>query len=281
MSQTASSQPRRRRGGRNRSHNQQGGRPQGQGRHHSDTETFKRSRRAPEFTFWEKLLGVFGLGPKAKFEASRQASAASRPAAAPPASSSRTTDLRSGANGGPRPERAENRPPREPRAPREPRPAVQHEIVSGRLYVGNLSYDVTEADLTTLFSGVGQVQSAEIVVNRATQRSKGFAFVEMLTLDEAKRAVAELHDKEYMGRKMLVTGAKPDSGPKEPQESREPRAPREFREPREPRPPRDDSAEPAARRERGFSSAGQPKPDVTTGIIRREAIESPKTDESA
>lgn len=74
--------------------------------------------------------------------------------------------------------------------------------------MGNLSFDATEADLEELFKGVGRVVSVEIVTNRHTQRSKGFAFVQLQTIEEAKRAVDELHDKEYMGRKLLVSGAK-------------------------------------------------------------------------
>lgn len=102
------------------------------------------------------------------------------------------------------------RPQREPRAPREPRPApVPAEVTSGRLYVGNLSYDATEGDLFELFNGVGKVQNAEVVVNNRTQRSKGFAFVTMATIDEAKRAVAELNNKDFMGRSLQISGAKP------------------------------------------------------------------------
>ena len=83
------------------------------------------------------------------------------------------------------------------------------EVTSARLYVGNLSFDAAESDLTELFSGVGTVQNVEIVMNRHTMRSKGFAFVQMQSVDEAKRAVTELHDKEYMGgRKLVVSGAK-------------------------------------------------------------------------
>ncbi len=82
------------------------------------------------------------------------------------------------------------------------------EVTSPRLYVGNLSFDAVESDLQELFSGVGSVVEVEIVSNRHTQRSKGFAFVQMQTIEEAKRAVEELHDKEYMGRKLLVSGAK-------------------------------------------------------------------------
>lgn len=102
--------------------------------------------------------------------------------------------------------------PRAERAPRTPRSGMRKpesvEVTTPRLYVGNLSFDAVESDLLELFSGVGIVQNVEVVSNRQTQRSKGFAFVQMQTIDEAKRAVAELHDKEYMGRKLVVSGAK-------------------------------------------------------------------------
>lgn len=82
------------------------------------------------------------------------------------------------------------------------------EVTSPRIYVGNLSFDATESDLFELFNGVGSVQNVEVVCHRQTHRSKGFAFVQMQTVDEARRAVSELHDKEYMGRKLVVSGAK-------------------------------------------------------------------------
>jgi RNA recognition motif-containing protein len=82
------------------------------------------------------------------------------------------------------------------------------EVTSPRLYVGNLSFDATESDLFELFNGVGHVQNAEVVSYRHNQRSKGFAFVQMQTVDEAKRAVEELHDKEFLGRRLVVSGAK-------------------------------------------------------------------------
>jgi RNA recognition motif-containing protein len=82
------------------------------------------------------------------------------------------------------------------------------EVTTAKLYVGNLSYDATESDLFELFKGVGVVRSAEVVAHRQTERSKGFGFVTMTTVDEAKRAVSELHDKEFMGRKLVVSGAK-------------------------------------------------------------------------
>lgn len=82
------------------------------------------------------------------------------------------------------------------------------EVTSPKLYIGNLSFDATESDLFDLFSGVGTVKNAEIVSHKDTEKSKGFGFVMMSTVEEAKRAVAELHDKEYMGRKLVVSGAK-------------------------------------------------------------------------
>ena len=82
------------------------------------------------------------------------------------------------------------------------------EVTSPKLYVGNLSFDATESDLFNLFNGVGQVRNAEVVCHKYTQRSKGFAFVQMTTLEEARRAVKELHDKEFLGRKLVVSGAK-------------------------------------------------------------------------
>jgi RNA recognition motif-containing protein len=82
------------------------------------------------------------------------------------------------------------------------------EVTTPRLYVGNLSFDASESDLFELFNGVGAVQNAEVVTYRHNQRSKGFAFVQMNTVDEAKRAVEELHDKDFLGRKLVVSGAK-------------------------------------------------------------------------
>ncbi len=82
------------------------------------------------------------------------------------------------------------------------------DVTSGRLYVGNLSYDAAESDLIELFNGVGGVSSAEVVSHRRTQRSKGYAFIVMNSVDEARRAVEVLHDKDFMGRKLVVSGAK-------------------------------------------------------------------------
>lgn len=82
------------------------------------------------------------------------------------------------------------------------------EVTTAKLYVGNLSYDAGESDLFELFKGVGAVRNAEVVAHKHNEKSKGFGFVTMATVDEARRAVTELHDKEFMGRKLVVSGAK-------------------------------------------------------------------------
>jgi hypothetical protein len=97
----------------------------------------------------------------------------------------------------------------ERREKRERRAPISTEVTGERLYVGNLSYDATESDLFELFQGSGRVKNAEVVVNNNTQRSKGFAFVTMMSIDEAKKAVADLNNKDFMGRPLVVGGAKP------------------------------------------------------------------------
>ena len=116
---------------------------------------------------------------------------------------------------GPRPERQDRprqeRAPKEDRGPREERPMLppNPDAVTGdRLHVGNLNYDTTEGDLFELFNGVGKVRNVEIVTNRHNQRSKGFGFVTMAGVAEAKRAVVELHGKEFMNRKLTLGPAK-------------------------------------------------------------------------
>ncbi len=76
------------------------------------------------------------------------------------------------------------------------------------IYVGNLSYDMTEAQLRQAFEKYGTVKSARIIENRYNKKSKGFGFVEMPVRSEAEAAVKALHDKDVMGRKMRVNEAK-------------------------------------------------------------------------
>jgi RNA recognition motif-containing protein len=173
---------------RNRNRNRpRGPRPEGP---RPTREGGRESRNAPPSLF-QKILGFFGLGKsksKNRPQADRSGSSAPR-----------------STNDNPRPQR-------EPRPRREAPPAVNPaDITTDRLYVGNLSYDATESDLFELFNGVGAVRNAEVVVNSRTQRSKGFAFVTMGSVDEARRAVAELSNKDFMGRPLQLSGAKPNT----------------------------------------------------------------------
>lgn len=153
----------------------------------------------PKLTFWQKLLSLIGLGPKKKPDL---APAARLPRSTP----SVTSKYPSRSEGGERSAApAASAPAPYTRPARKPE-AV--EVTTEKLYVGNLSFDATESDLQELFSGAGAVRAAEIVAHKQTEKSKGFGFVTMATVEEAKRAVAELHDKEFMGRKLVVSGAK-------------------------------------------------------------------------
>ena len=78
-----------------------------------------------------------------------------------------------------------------------------------RLYVGNLSYDITNNDLEQLFASYGTVQNAEVISDRDTSRSKGFGFVEMGSDSEAEAAISALNGKEYNGRRLTVNEARP------------------------------------------------------------------------
>jgi RNA recognition motif-containing protein len=78
-----------------------------------------------------------------------------------------------------------------------------------KLYVGNMSYEVDSSELQTLFSAHGTVQSAEVIADRDTGRSKGFGFVEMGTDEEAQAAISALNGQEHGGRALTVNEAKP------------------------------------------------------------------------
>jgi RNA recognition motif-containing protein len=81
--------------------------------------------------------------------------------------------------------------------------------VGKKLYVGNLTYGVSDSTLEQLFSQFGTVQSAQVIQDRATGRSKGFGFVEMDTEAQAQAAIDGLHDQEHDGRRLTVNEAKP------------------------------------------------------------------------
>ena len=78
-----------------------------------------------------------------------------------------------------------------------------------KLYVGNLSYDVDSSALEQLFAAHGTVESAQIITDRDTGRSKGFGFVEMSSDDEAQAAISALNGQEHGGRALTVNEAKP------------------------------------------------------------------------
>lgn len=81
--------------------------------------------------------------------------------------------------------------------------------MSTKLYVGNLSFDTTNQDLNDLFGAIGTVESTNIIEDRETGRSRGFAFVEMSSKAEADNAIAQLNGKEIDGRELKVNEAKP------------------------------------------------------------------------
>jgi len=82
-------------------------------------------------------------------------------------------------------------------------------IVGKKLYVGNLAYRVSSSDLEQMFSQYGNVESAEVISDRDTGRSKGFGFVEMSNDTEARAAIDALHDQEHDGRRLTVNEARP------------------------------------------------------------------------
>lgn len=80
-----------------------------------------------------------------------------------------------------------------------------------KLYVGNLTYEVTDSELSTMFAPHGTVESAQVIMDRDTGRSKGFGFVEMSADKEAQAAIAALNGKEVNGRALTVNEARPKS----------------------------------------------------------------------
>jgi hypothetical protein len=151
-------------------------------RSHGDRPREERQTPAKKLNLWQRLVAFFTGGSKPQTQQSS------------PSRSDRGKNTES---------RASHRPKPEP-----------VEVTSAKLYVGNLSYEASESDLFDLFNGVGKVQNAEVVTHKGTYKSKGFGFVTMLTVDEAKRAVEKLHDQPFMGRKLVVNGSR-STGPRE------------------------------------------------------------------
>jgi len=204
----------RRRGGRSGGSN---GRPRTEGGQRQD------SKAPTPKGFWDKVKGLFGLGKKP----SAQTRSADRGPRSEHPTVRRAEEQRTGRNDRPerndRPARAERseRQDRPERSERSERPARKEEapkpeleapnpdaVVIPRLYVGNLAYETAESDLFDLFSKVGSVKNVELVIDRRSNRSKGFGFVEMAELETAKKAVMEIHRSEFMGRQIIVSGAK-------------------------------------------------------------------------
>jgi RNA recognition motif-containing protein len=75
-----------------------------------------------------------------------------------------------------------------------------------KLYVGNLPWSATEDDIRELFSTIGEVQSANLILDRETKRSRGFAFVEM-SQEDAERAISQLNGKDFQGRDLRINEA--------------------------------------------------------------------------
>ena len=179
---------RRRRGGRGRgpgtsSH----GHSHGESRAHSNgTHTPKKKEG-----FISKLLGIFKGKKKPDVKPARSEST--------PRDEVRDREPRA------------ERPRREDRPPKaDPTP---QEITTPKLYVGNLAYEAAESDLFDLFSKIGAVKNVEVAMDRRANRSKGFGFVEMETLDTAKQAAEKLNRTDFLGRQIVVSGAKLDKRP--------------------------------------------------------------------
>lgn len=167
------------RGSNNRNRSEGDNRNQNRNRNISGNRSGNRRPAPQPLTFWQKLLAIFGIKP------AQQRTASQRPAT------------------------------QSKRTPQESKPAIKKErqpqsveVTSGRLYVGNLSYETTEYDLEELFKGNGSVKGVEIIYNRHTHKSKGYGFIEMLNVDDAKNAVKVHHDQPFMGRNLIVNGAK-------------------------------------------------------------------------
>jgi hypothetical protein len=257
--QSGNSRRRRSRGGKNRNNNQhdnrrggdrenrgdrgdRGSRDSNRGSQSGRSEEFRpqaprRTYAPPKLSWWQKLLQAIGLykapAPPSRLERKPE-TAKPQTEARPPKSNTRNARSGDGQPAERSRERSDERPPKRERSPRggdreRPRGGDGSTVESPRVYVGNLSYDVSEQDLQELFKGVGPVRNVEIVYNRSTHRSKGYGFVEMLHKDEAVRAVEVLHDQPFMGRKLMVSGAKSKGqDEREDMEGRDESAPRKV-----------------------------------------------------
>ncbi len=212
---------RRSRGGRNRNQSQ-GNRSSHDNRNHKSnrSEEFRPQgprppRHAPPakpLSWWQKILAAVGLYKApvapARPEPVRIPKSDPRPAKSNTRNARTNENSERSADASPKRRERGERGERRERGESRSRGGDGSTVESNRVYVGNLSYDVTEQDLQELFKGIGGVRNVEIVYNRSTHRSKGYGFVEMLHKDEAVRSVEVLHDQHFMGRKLIVSGAK-------------------------------------------------------------------------
>lgn len=81
--------------------------------------------------------------------------------------------------------------------------------MNSKLYVGGIPYSSTNDDLKNHFSAAGTVTSAQIIIDKMTNRSKGFGFVEMASEEEAQKAISMFHDQDFQGRRLTVNVARP------------------------------------------------------------------------
>ena len=173
---------------------------QGQGarrRRHNNNRNNNRRHRMPrpeaaqekKPSFISRVLSFFGFGKKKKNEKQGER----KPRTKAP-ENVRVAKGRSNQTGN-------------PAARTKKRPTSVPPTKNARLYVGNLSYEATESELEDLFKGFGHVRSVEVIYNPRTYKSKGYAFVEMVNMEDAKRAAEVLHGQPFMGREMMVSAA--------------------------------------------------------------------------
>lgn len=181
--------------GRNNSNRNNQGGNNGQNRNNRQGGNQNRKPAPKPLTFWQKILALFGVKPaqapqQQPAKNSQQSQSNTKPA------TTKSTQSQ------PKPQ-SKSKP-----AAKTARPPQKVEVTTGRLYVGNLSYETTEYDLEELFKGNGPVKSVEIIYNRQTHKSKGYGFIEMRNVDDAKNAVNVHHEQPFMGRNLIVNGAK-------------------------------------------------------------------------
>ena len=189
-------------------HYTQGRQGQGARRHRNNYKGRPYRRRmprqeqpAPKPSLLQRILSFFGIGKKKEAAKKDNRKNDKRK----PKENVRVAKGRSNQSGNPAARQEKRR-----------RPSSVAPTRNGRLYVGNLSYEATEAELEDLFKGFGNVRSVEIIYNTRTYKSKGYAFVEMQKLEDAQRAAEVLHGQPFMGRELMVSAAseRPESADK-------------------------------------------------------------------